>query len=380
MSTYQPADRIELVHSGEDYFSRLVRLLDEARETLHLQTYIFEGDDTGKMVAAALKRAAARGVEVWVMLDSFGSKDLPETFVRDLQDSGIVFRYFKHLVSVWKWRGGRTLHQKVTVVDGRRALLGGINIADKYRGSAGKPAWFDLAVYIEGAVCGQLQQLCGDIFRHQYWKIHGLKSIRPPLIPEGARDGLIRFRLNDWMRRKTQIYQSYSKGISSARHSLVLIASYFLPGRGLRRRLRAAVRRGVKVRVLLTGPSDVPLSRMAEHYLAYWMIRRGIRVFQWEKSVMHGKAILVDDQWASLGSYNINRLSRIRSLELNADIVDPAFTAHFSRYLDDLLFRQCTELTLENMPEFTSRWERWKARIAYHFAVYLMRFLFPERR
>jgi len=280
MRTYLPADRIELVHSGEDFFSRLVHLLDGAMETVHLQTYIYEDDDTGRLVAAALKRAAARGVRVWVMVDGFGSKELPATFVQDLEAAGVFFRFFKHLVSVWRWRGGRTLHHKVAVADGRQALVGGINVADKYHGTATEPAWFDLAIAIEGSVCTHLAQLCEDIFLHQYWKTRGKQMTRAPLLPDGDRKGLIRFRLNDWMRRKTEIYQSYSKGISSAQQSLVLIASYFLPGHSVRRRLRAAVRRGVEVRVLLTGPSDVRLSRLAEHYLAYWMRRRGIRVFR----------------------------------------------------------------------------------------------------
>ena len=95
---------------------------------------------------------------------------------------------------------------------------------------------------------------------------------------------------------------------------------------------------------------------------------------------MHGKAILVDGKWASLGSFNINRLSRTRSLEMNVDVADPAFIRQFSDYLRDLLTLRCTEVTLNTIPAFSSRWGRIKARIAYHFAVYLMRFLFPERR
>ncbi len=381
MKAYQPADEITLVHSGADYFTRLVALLDGASDTIHFQAYIFQNDETGRLVGDALRRAAGRGVRVWMLLDEFGSKELDRPFIQSLEGAGVKFRFFTHFISLWKWRFGRTLHQKVVVVDARQALVGGINVADKYRGSPDEPPWLDFAVYIRGVVCTQLAQLCASIFRHRYWRITRRKTEpKHPLFGTGNPKGLLRFRLNDWLRRKTEVYQSYGHGISKSEKSLVLVASYFLPGLSVRRRLTAAVRRGVAVRILLTGPSDVALSRMAEQYLAWWLLRKGIRVFRWEQSVLHGKAILTDERWASLGSYNVNRLSRIRSLELNVDILDPGFIGHFSEYLDTLLTRHCTEVYPDTIPELASRWGRLKARWAYHFAVYLMRFLFPERR
>jgi len=380
MRAYLPAESIELVQSGADFFDRLIGLLEQARKTIHFQVYIFKDDETGRLVAAALERAAQRGVTVWLMVDEFGSKNLPDSFLEALRKSGVQFRYFKQYISFWKWRFGRTLHHKVVVVDNRHALVGGINISDNYRGSAQQPAWLDFAVYIGGPVCSKLALLCTDIFTHQYWKTHGRDRSRAVLLPNGKRDGLIRFRLNDWIRRKTEVYQSYANGISGAKNSLVLTASYFLPGQSVRRRLYAAVRRGVEVRVLLTQVSDVKLSQLAEQFLIHWMLRNGIRVFRWEGSVLHGKVMQVDGHWSTLGSYNINRLSRFRSLELNVDIVDPDFNRRFFLHLDDLLLRQCTEITLEHNPALTNFWQRWKARFAYHLAVYLMQLMFPEKR
>ncbi len=380
MRAYLPAESIELVHSGTDFFDRLIGLLDIARQEIHFQIYIFDADVTGRKVAAALQRAARRGVQVWLMVDEFGSDKLPNHFIEELAQAGVHFRFFKQAVSFWKWRFGRTLHHKVVVVDNMHALVGGINIADKYHGTRQQAAWLDFAVYIRGTVCAELALLCSDIFTHQYWKTHGREKGRSAMFPEGDPAGQVRFRLNDWMRRKTEVYQSYARGISAARHTLVFTASYFLPGRSVRRRLNAAVRRGVDVRVLLTGPSDVKLSQLAEQFLIYWMLRRGIRVFRWEGSVMHGKTMQVDGHWSTLGSYNINRLSRFRSLELNVDIADPEFNRHFYLHLDELLLKRCTEITTDHDPAISNFWTRWKARLAYHFAVYLMRLLFPEKR
>lgn len=380
MTTYQPAEEIALVHSGEDYFTRLIRLLDEARSTIELQTYIFEADATGQMVASALKRAAERGVRVRVMADTVGSKKaLPPAFLADLRAAGVEFRFFELFLSIWKWRGGRTLHHKVAVADARQALVGGINIADKYRGSPAEPPWLDFAVYIRGEVCAYLHDLCDNIYRHQYWKRRKRLPAGGALLPDGDRAGRLRFRQNDWLRRKTEVYQSFRQAIGGARSSLTIVASYFLPSASLRRQLAALAQRGVDVRILLTGPSDVELSRLAELYLTRRLVRSGIRVFQWPKSVMHGKVLLVDDRWASLGSYNINRLSRFRSVELNVDILDPGFVQHFSLYLDALLRHDCVEITADSLAPLRW-WERLKLYGAYRLVYYLMRLLFPEKR
>jgi cardiolipin synthase len=379
MMAYQPADEITLVHSGADYFDRLIQLLDEARETIHLQTYIFDNDETGQLVVQALKRAATRGVCVRVLLDRFGSNQLPPSFVQDLLSAGIEFRFFEHIIVFWKWRFGRTLHHKVTVVDAYSALIGGINIADKYRGAAETPAYLDFAVLIRGAVCAHLFQMCNSIFLQQYWKrkypVIPVQKVNPETHPAG----LVRFRQNDWMRGRSEIYQSYRQAIIGARHSLILVASYFLPSYALQQRLAKAARRGVEIKILLTGLVDVYLSGLAEQHLTAWMVGKGIRVFHWNQSVMHGKAILSDRRLAGIGSYNINRLSRIRSMELNVDILDPDFTRSFGEHLDELLHHQCTEITAETLKP-RSRWQKWKAQLAYYLVYFLMRLLFPQKR
>ncbi|MCC6462262.1 MAG: hypothetical protein IT260_17475 [Saprospiraceae bacterium] len=381
MTVYQAAEELVLVHSGDDFFNRLEQLLDGARERIHFHTYIFQADATGQRVADALVRAAARGVRVQLLVDGYGSQDLPQYFIQDLRKAGVEFRFFDPFMSFWQRNFGRTLHHKVVVADANQALIGGINIADKYRGSDTEPPWLDFAVLIRGEVCREMSDLCERIFAHDFWKKKRKKS-NPKATPDHTQKpgNLLRFRQNDWLRRKTEIYQSYRSGILSARSELIIVASYFLPGRELRRHLAAAAKRGVAIKILLTGPSDVQLSRLAEQYLSDWLLRKGIRVFRWEKSVLHGKAILVDQRWASLGSYNVNRLSRFRSVELNVDILAPRFIQQFNQYLNQLLGTECTEVTPLSLPYFTSPWQRLKSRLAYHLAVYLMRVLFPEKR
>jgi len=379
MNAYQRADEITLVRSGPDYFERLEALLDNARERIHLQVYIFAEDETGRQVAAALKRAAQRGVQVWLLVDQFGSRSLlSRAFIKDLSASGVHFRFFSHRISFWKWHFGRTLHHKIAVADGVQALVGGINIANKYRGTPNTTAWLDFAVFIRGDVCVYLESLCNSVYRFRYFRKKDLPKEGNWQIPD-QHEGLLRFRQNDWMFRRNEIYRGYGQALSSAKESLILTASYFLPQRTFRRGLANMVRRGKTVEILMSGPSDVPLIPSAEQYVQHWLLARGIRVFQWEHSVMHGKSFLTDGRWASVGSYNINQLSRFRSLELNVEILDPGFLRQYKELLSALLTTQCVEITLDSV-SFKNWYKRIKAWLAYYFVYYGMQIFFVNKR
>ena len=129
------ADEIRLVHSGTDYFDTLEEIINNAQHTLHFQTYIFEEDETGLRIANVLKSAAQKGVKVFVVLDGYGSKNLSNKFISDFENAGVNFRYFSPLFSFQNIYIGRRLHHKIIVADAKIALVGGINIADRYIGS-----------------------------------------------------------------------------------------------------------------------------------------------------------------------------------------------------------------------------------------------------
>mgnify|MGYP003637018082 CR=1 FL=1 len=139
---------IELVHSGEDYFLRLEKLIERAEKEIHLQTYIFENDETGNRIAACLKEAAQRKVKVYVLLDAYGSSALPDSFAEDLIQHGILLRFFSPLFSLNNFYIGRRMHHKIVVADKKIALIGGINIADKYHGTTASAPWLDYAVQL----------------------------------------------------------------------------------------------------------------------------------------------------------------------------------------------------------------------------------------
>ena len=342
---YLAGNQLELVRSGQPFFKSLVQLIDNAEKTLYFQVYIFEEDDTGRDIAEALLRARERKVEVYLTLDSYGSKNLSDEFLSRLRRSGIHFRYFSPLPKhFYAFRLGRRLHCKVMVADAREALVGGINIADKYRGTAEEAAWLDFAVRVEGPVCADLMHMCK--------LIHGKKSSRTPRNTKGEQDkaagsALARVALNDWWRRRNQVSAGYRAAFRNAQQSIFIVASYFLPSRGVRTALKNASRRGVKITVLLPGKLDLPMARRATRYLYRWLSRNKIEIYEWTESVLHGKIAVVDNNWSTVGSYNLNHLSEYSSIETNVEVLDKDFAASVNNTLAGLV-KQCSHVPADS--------------------------------
>ncbi|HRI42034.1 MAG TPA: phospholipase D-like domain-containing protein, partial [Bacteroidia bacterium] len=247
---YSLRNRVALLRSGERYFEVLLRMIADARQEFHLQTYILEPDTTGRLVLEALIAAAARGVAVYIQLDAYGSGKLDETMLSDLRSKGIRIRKYGRLISRGKLHLGRRMHHKITVMDNHTALVGGINISDNYSGWNGKPPWLDYAVVVQGETARQLNRIC-----RKRWKDpdpqHELPSRESDRVPfEGlsANDRVpVRITQNDFLRRKQETAASYRQAIRQARNSLVFVGGYFLPGGLARRLLKKAARRGVAI-------------------------------------------------------------------------------------------------------------------------------------
>ena len=180
LAGYTDHNKVRLVHGGQDYFSTLLHLIDGAQIAIHLQTYIFDGDETGRMVADALLRAAGRKVEIFILLDGFASQHLPKHFIQEWKDAGIRFRWFWPLFKSRNFYLGRRLHHKVVTVDAARGMAGGINISDRYNDIGGQKAWLDRALWVEGQAALKLHLVCRDMWRKAYWKKGGSKKDQFP--------------------------------------------------------------------------------------------------------------------------------------------------------------------------------------------------------
>jgi cardiolipin synthase A/B len=374
----QSAEKVELVFSGEDYFSRLKSIIANAKTEIHLQTYIFEHDSTGIEIANALKEAVLRKVKVYVLLDAYGSFSLNKQFINDLKLQGINIRFFSPFFAANSFYIGRRLHHKVVVADGNIALIGGINIADKYHGNATDEPWLDYAVQIESVAIGALlQKLCENIYfkKKDFWK----EIIKPT---SKSREGVfMRILQNDWLNYKNDIYKSYIKANRVAKNEIIIVGSYFLPNRKFRDVLKKASKKGVKVKLILSGISDIPLARRAACYLYTSFLKHNIELYEWNKSVLHGKAAVVDRKWATIGSFNVNHLSSYGSIETNVAINSPKFSNQFALHLDDVM-AQCECITYDTLKIRNGILTKIANWFAYNFARSVLKIItfFPYKR
>jgi cardiolipin synthase A/B len=337
---------VRVVQCGAPFFNALKELIDNAEHTIHLQTYIFSNDTTGTQVAEALMQAARRGVAVYLMADGYASRSLPKAFIHKLEEAGVHFRYFEPVFRSRNFYFGRRLHHKVFVADNKYGLVSGSNIADRYNDLPNQPAWYDMALFVEGDAVVELYDICLKIWERDKAKRNVLRKKLVELFNYISKEDAVGVRVlqNDWVRRKLEIYFGYHKLFKESKRSITIVCSYFLPGLSLRNRLSNAVKRGVDVKVVLANTSDVAFTKHAERYLYNWMFRNGIQIYEYLPTVLHAKVAVVDDEFLTVGSYNINDLSAQASVELNLLVRDQELALEVHQEIDTIIAEKCLKL------------------------------------
>ncbi len=377
-------NKVKLIRSGAEYFNELQQVIKDASESLHLQVYIYDDDETGKQVTTALKEAAARGVAVYVVADGYASQSLSREFVEDLRSSGIHFRFFEPLWKSKSFYFGRRLHHKLVVADTRIVLVGGLNISNRYNDMPDQPAWLDFAIHVEGELA---KEIC--ILAWKTWKGFPSHMAVTPCeqkeikfdIPESERSR-VRMLRNDWVRRKNEISSSYTRMLSGAQNQVTILSSYFMPGRTIRSSLRRAVAHGIKIRIVVAGRSDVILAKRAERWYYDWLLRNGIELYEYQKNILHGKLATADDQWMTIGSYNINDLSAHASIELNLEVEDPAFAKHTREVLEKIMKEDCKRILPEEYKRSKNIFQQLMNWISYEslrVGLFIFTFYFKQR-
>ena len=289
-------NQIRLIRGGADYFKNIEELIGMARHTIHLQVYIFEYDETGRRILQALERAAERKINVFLVLDGYASRHFNEDAILRLQACGIKFRWFEPLIRTRSFYFGRRLHHKVIVVDGRYAMIGGINIGNRYNKHNSDPPWLDWAVRFDGEAATEAHFRCLEIWPSK-------EVTKMPVVPifhvngNGRPDCLVRLRVNDWVTNRHQITRSYLELMHRVQKEAILLCSYFIPGHLFRNHLLKALKRGVKVKLILTGRSDVTFAKPAEEFLYPWLLRHGVEIYEHHRTMVHGKLAVFDQQW-----------------------------------------------------------------------------------
>jgi cardiolipin synthase len=378
---YSFRNRVKLVHGGEEYFRVMSDMIRNASRSIHLQTYIFDHDETGRMIGEELIAAALRGVEVYILLDGYASRHLSEDFIAQLTGSGIHFRFFEPVLKSDSFYFGRRLHHKILVIDNRFSLVGGINISNRYNDMPGEPAWLDWAVHAEGEVSYELFRVCVEFwYKSPRQARAAIKSNPPPSFPSEW-DCAVKVRRNDWVRRRNQISRSYIEMFNRAENDIIIMSSYFLPGRVMRRNMVAAARRGVNISLILAGTSDVPMAKYAERFIYRWMLRNNVKIYEYPKCVLHAKLSTYDRKWVTVGSYNVNDISAYASIELNLDVMDDDFAGEVTGWMIRTIDRDCIRITDDYIKQYNlvTRFLQWWSYEVFRAILFVFTFYFKQK-
>lgn len=315
------------------------------------------------------------------MLDGYASRHLPDVFIEELKKAGVSFRFFEPLLKSERFYFGRRLHHKLLVVDQHFALVGGINISNRYNDLPGQPAWLDWAVRAEGEAAQALFKVCVHLwFKSNTAARTYLRKTRPMVFPV-IWDCAVRVRRNDWVRKLNQISGSYIQMFREAEDHIWIMSSYFLPGRHIRRSMISAIKRGVKVRVILAGASDVPIAKFAERFIYRWLIRQGVEIYEYPRCVLHAKLSSYDGKWVTIGSYNVNNISAYASVELNLDVRKRVFAQEVENRIKEIVEEDCIQITSEDLKKYSvvQNFLQWVSYEIYRLVFFLFTFYFRQQ-
>lgn len=361
-------NRFVLLENGEAYFPRVFETIAAARHEVLLETFILYEDKVGKALHAALLAAAQRGAQVDVTVDAFGSPDLSEEFVGSLTSAGVrvhVFdpapRLFRHINYF------RRMHRKLVVVDGLHAFAGGINYSADHLADFGPEAKQDYAVEIEGPIVAHIQRFMHAAIelgkgRRNWFR---RRTPDPAALPAAAGDADAMFVWRDNDRHRDDIERHYRLAIRLARRRVMIASAYFFPGYTFLRELRKAARRGVEVSLILQGKPDMPIVQTAAAMLYHHLLRGGVHIHEYCERPLHGKVALVDDEWSTVGSSNLDPLSLALNLEANVMIRDRDFNRQLGDNLQHLVTHGSRKIEAKDLGEY-SAWRKLRSFVLFH--------------
>jgi cardiolipin synthase len=340
---------LHLLQGAKELFQAMVHAIEHSKHEVRLETYIFAFDEQGQAVAAALERAALRGVQVYLVVDGIGTPALPSPWTARFDAAGVRWHRFSPL----GWLGvffpvrWRRLHRKLCVVDGRVAFCGGINVMDDFhdlRLGTLDTARLDFAVQVQGPLVMDAQTLM-----RRFWSrldfARGLESrqwskarsqwqtaLRPQPAPMQAPapsdvPGKIpaALVLRDNLRNRSRIEQTYRQAIGQAHHEVLIANAYFMPGRKLRHALEHAAQRGVRVTLLLQGRYEYFMQFHGARAVYGSLLAAGVQIYEYQGGLLHAKVAVVDSVWATVGSSNLEPLSLLLAREANVVLRDEHF-------------------------------------------------------
>ncbi len=403
MSPLRPGHQVQLLQGGEVFFQALIEAVDRSAHEVRFETYIFSVEASGERVAAALERAAQRGVAVYLVMDGVGTPHIPAEWAGRFKAAGVEWRIFSPLgrLGMLIPTSWRRLHRKLCVVDGSVAFCGGINVLDDFYdpnyGVLDVPR-FDFAVRVTGPLVQAVYMATAQF----WWRLQAASTARQSdfsaaweALQEAVKLALqsraeadasadrvgsdssasdnttsADLLLRDNLRNRSRIERSYRKAIGEAQQEIIIANAYFVPGRKLRRGLIHAARRGVRVRLLLQGRYEYFMQYHAARPVYGALLAAGVEIYEYSVSFLHAKVAVIDGHWATVGSSNLDPLSLLLAREANVVVDDVAFAQELRLRLETAMTQGGTRVdpaVYANRP--------WRQRLLDRIALGLMRLI-----
>ena len=372
---WTPGNAIRLLENGEEFFPSVFASIASARQEVVLETFILFQDKVGLQLHGALLAAARRGVQVDMTIDGFGSPDLSDDFIGTLCEAGVRVHVFDPAARLWGWRPNmlRRMHRKIVVVDGNVAFVGGINYSADHLADFGPEAKQDYSVEIRGPLVAEIHRFTHTALaqgqryqrQRQWWRQRKQVRAAPSALPQAGTAQAL-FVVRDNRDHQTDIERHYRIAIRAARKRVVIANAYFFPGYRLIKELRRAARRGVDVRLILQGMPDMPIVKTAASMLYHYLIKGGVRIYEYCDRPLHGKVALADDEWSTVGSSNLDPLSLALNLEANVIIRDREFNQTLYDRLDHLMQHSCKQIEHSHLNDAPGWQVVLRSFIAFH--------------
>lgn len=378
---------VVLLKNGKEKFEDLFRAIEQARSSIHLEYFNFRNDSINNELIKRLSIKAKEGVEVRAVFDGFGNASnnspIKRADIKKIRSMGIEIYNFKPLRFPWFHCIFNRDHRKIVIIDGKVAYTGGMNVADYYiKGTKLVGSWHDMHCRIEGDEVNTLQRI---FFKMWYLvtgqKLHGAKYFRGITNAEYIKglkpdtSASVGKKMVCIINREPHITNDiiryfYINAINDAQDSIKIINPYFTLSRKLKKALKNAVRRGVKVEIMLSVKSDIPLTPDCGFYNAHKLMKAGCTVWLYKKGFHHTKIIMVDGQFCTIGSANLNARSLRWDREENAVIIDSCITKELDTLFDEQK-KDSFILTPKNWETWRSHWQRFKGWFAYLLSPFL---------
>ncbi len=374
---------VTLLMNGQEKFDDLFQAIRQAKKSVHLEYFNFRNDSIANLLFELLAEKAKQGVKVRALYDGFGNssnnKPLRKRHIKEIRAKGIEIFEYKPVKFPWVHAIFNRDHRKIVVIDGQIAYTGGMNVADYYiKGTKVVGSWHDMHCRIDGDEVNTLQA----IFLKMWNKVSGqhvhgaeyFRAKRQDYLVDGLKPDTTAtayHKMVGIINREPHISKDiiryfYVNAINDAQDSIKLISPYFTLSHKLKKALKNAVKRGVKVEIMLSTKSDIPLTPDCGFYNAHKLMKAGCNIWMYTKGFHHTKIIMVDGKFCTVGSANLNARSLRWDYEENAVIVDPCTTQQLVNLFDGEKV-DCFLLNEKNWREWRSNWGRFKGWFAATF-------------